>query len=71
LTFGRVDAPAAPVLSDRRRPTFEASRRTRLRFNESSAKGLVATPQDRASTARSPVEAFGGKPHQFYFSFGD
>jgi uncharacterized protein with GYD domain len=43
----------------------------RWRFNESSAKALVANPQDRTGTARTLVEAFGGKLHHYYFAFGD
>jgi uncharacterized protein with GYD domain len=32
---------------------------------------MVETPQDRAVQARSIVEAFGGKLHRYFFSFGE
>ena len=43
----------------------------RFQFNAASAKAMVETPQDRAVQARSIVEAFGGKLHHYFFSFGE
>ena len=40
-------------------------------FKDTSAKAMVATPQDRTETARALVEGFGGKLHDYYFAFGD
>jgi uncharacterized protein with GYD domain len=43
----------------------------RWQYTATSAKGLVETPQDRAAPAARLAEDFGGKLHDFYFSFGD
>ncbi len=43
----------------------------RFQFNAASAKAMVETPQDRAVQARSITEAFGGKLHHYFFSFGE
>ena len=43
----------------------------RFQFNAASAKAMVETPQDRAVQARSIAEAFGGKLHHYFFSFGE
>ena len=40
-------------------------------FKDTSAKAMVATPQDRTETARALVESFGGKLHDYYFALGD
>ena len=40
-------------------------------FKDISAKAMVTTPQDRTETARALVESFGGKLHDYYFTFGD
>ena len=43
----------------------------RWQLTDSSAKGLVATPQDRTAIARVLAESFGGKLLHYYFSFGE
>jgi uncharacterized protein with GYD domain len=43
----------------------------RFQFNAASSKAMVETPQDRMTQARSIVEAFGGKLHNYFFCFGD
>lgn len=43
----------------------------RFQFKDTTAKNLVAHPQDRTAPARSLVEGFGGKLNSYYFCFGE
>src|SRR6476646_2158654 len=40
-------------------------------FTTASAKALMYKPHDRTALARTLVESFGGKLHQYFFAFGD
>ena len=43
----------------------------RWQFTAPSAKALVEKPNDRTGAAKALIEGFGGKMHNYYFSFGD
>ena len=43
----------------------------RFQFSSASAKAMVDSPHDRQGPAKSLVEAFEGKLHQYFFAFGD
>jgi uncharacterized protein with GYD domain len=42
-----------------------------IKYNESSAKGLVAAPQDRKPQASVIMEKLGGRLIDFYFTLGE
>ncbi len=41
------------------------------RYKEAALKAMVRHPQDRSEAARKAIEAYGGKLHHFFFSFGE
>ena len=43
----------------------------RWQFNNSAAKAMVSTPQDRTGPATTLIEGFGGKLHSYFFAFGE
>jgi uncharacterized protein with GYD domain len=43
----------------------------RWQFKSSTAKNLVAHPQDRTGPAKSLIEGFGGELLSYYFALGD
>jgi len=43
----------------------------RWQFKDTTAKALVAKPQDRSKPAKSLIEGFGGKLHQYFFALGE
>src|ERR1700676_56329 len=43
----------------------------RWQFNDASAKAMVGKPQDRTGPAKTLIEGFGGKLHNYYFAFGE
>jgi uncharacterized protein with GYD domain len=42
-----------------------------LAYSSEAIKGLVATPSDRKAAAAKLAESMGGKPHEFFFCFGE
>jgi len=42
-----------------------------IKYNATSAKGLVANPQDRIPQAAAIMEKLGGRLVDFWFTFGD
>ena len=41
------------------------------KYKDEAIKAMVEGPQDRPAELRKAVEAFGGRVHQFFFTFGD
>ena len=41
------------------------------KYKDSSIQAMIEAPQDRSAELRKAVEAFHGKMHQFFFSFGE
>lgn len=40
-------------------------------YAQPALAAMIQTPENRAEAVRKPVENLGGKPGQFWFSFGD
>jgi len=41
------------------------------KYKDPAIQAMIETPQDRSAELRKAVEAFGGRMHQFFFSFGE
>jgi uncharacterized protein with GYD domain len=41
------------------------------KYKDSSVQAMIEEPQDRSAELRKAVEAFHGRMHQFFFSFGE
>jgi len=41
------------------------------KYKDSSIQAMIEAPQDRSAELRKAVEAFHGRMHQFFFSFGE
>ncbi len=41
------------------------------KYTDKSIQAMIETPQNRAVELQKAVEAFGGRMHEFFFSFGD
>ena len=41
------------------------------KYKDPAIQAMIETPQDRSAELRKAVEAFHGRMHQFFFSFGE